>query len=322
MSDNTTGQRAVEVVSIEGDAEAFALILSRLFVAVEVAFADARDRVSAAVSRGSFGDMELLRTVLDEGWFTVSRTQESLAAQTSSSFFVSCVFAGTVQLTQAERLIKLRAGDIALLDSAEPYAVAIDGALDMLWIRIPRYRLEGRLPRPVEVTAQRVDGQRGVGRLVSLLLQATFDEADGVGPAHALRVCNVLLDLLTLSLSLPDEGAHRRSDTVLRRVQNYIEANLSDPELALQRIAAQHSISVRYLNKLFEREGISTARWIRLRRLERCRSDLEAEQMSEVSVSDIALSHGFGDVSSFNRAFKSHFGVVPGSLRPRRKSNG
>ena len=100
-----------------------------------------------------------------------------------------------------------------------------------------------------------------------------------------------------------------------RTIQESIEQQLDDETLSPEGIAAAHHISVRYINKLFEREGTSLARWIRMRRLERCRMDLEDPGKSEHSISDIAYAHGFGNISSFNRAFRSRFGLSPRTLR-------
>jgi AraC family transcriptional activator of tynA and feaB len=304
-------------VRIEGDAATFAGVLCRTFVELEVVFADAAAPVVAELETRTFGDLELVRTSVEDGVFTVSRTGELLAKSVYNSFFVSCVFAGSASLSQEGRFIELQARDIAVLDSSLEYSVVIDGQVDLLWIRVPRYRLEGRLATPAALMAQRVDGRQGLGRLASSLLHATFDEAVQVPPPQALRVSNSLLDLLALSLNMPEGVGRLRSDTVLRRVQNDIESNLSDPDLSLKRIAERQAVSVRYLNKLFEREGISTARWIRLRRLERCRRDLESLEHRGRSVSEIAYAHGFNEISSFNRAFKTHFGVSPSSLRHR-----
>jgi AraC family transcriptional activator of tynA and feaB len=102
---------------------------------------------------------------------------------------------------------------------------------------------------------------------------------------------------------------------VLRRVQEFIDSRLDDETLTPTVIAASNKMSVRYMNKLFEREGYSLSRWARMRRLERCRLDLEDPRSSTRQVSDIVYSHGFKSVSHFNRLFKARFGSAPGAFR-------
>ena len=152
------------------------------------------------------------------------------------------------------------------------------------------------------------------------MLSTALDEAPSKQPAEANRIANHLLDLLSLALTAGPEagGAGRKtaySTSMLRRIQETIEQQLDDEGRSPERIAAAHHISVRYINKLFEREGTSLARWIRMRRLERCRMDLEDPAKSDHSISDIAYANGFGNISSFNRAFRSRFGLSPRTLQ-------
>lgn len=87
------------------------------------------------------------------------------------------------------------------------------------------------------------------------------------------------------------------------RVQAFIERNLGDVALSPSRIAAAHAISTRYLQKLFEEQGLSVANWIRRRRLERCRRDLADPAQDGLPVRVIATRWGFTSESHFNRIF-------------------
>lgn len=49
--------------------------------------------------------------------------------------------------------------------------------------------------------------------------------------------------------------------------------------------------------------------------LELSRQRIEAADCSDTTISEIAFACGFTDISSFNRAFKRHFGATPSSLR-------
>ena len=50
---------------------------------------------------------------------------------------------------------------------------------------------------------------------------------------------------------------------MLRRVQEFIDSRLDDETLTPAVIASVNKMSIRYMNKLFEREGYSLSRWIR-----------------------------------------------------------
>lgn len=178
------------------------------------------------------------------------------------------------------------------------------------------------MPKVTEILAERIDGSTGTGYLTSTLVTASLREAEQLTVSESLRVSNALLDLLGLSLDVSSSQEDRRPLHILRRIQNFIDANISDPALCRESIARSHGISARYLSKLFEREGLSVAKWVRIRRLELSRQRIEAPDYGETNISEIAFACGFTDVSSFNRAFKRHFGATPSSLRRQRMGGG
>ena len=303
-------------VALNGDADVMAETLSALFVELDVkASPESNSSILCDIDTQRFGDFEFLRTDVSRGGFTVSRTADLVSGSSFNNFFIGCLIGGKAKLAQMGHHTELFASDIAVLDSSFEYTIEVPDTLDCIWVRVPRHRLEGRLATPRDIVAQRIEGHSGVGKLTSQLLRESFNEATGIPTTEALRVNNAILDLLSLSLSVSGDSETRPADPLLRRIQNYIEINLDDPGLSLGEIAKANGISVRYVNKLFEREGISTAKWLRMRRLERCRSDLESPAARGQSISRIAYAHGFGDISTFNRAFKKHYGVAPKALR-------
>ena len=52
-----------------------------------------------------------------------------------------------------------------------------------------------------------------------------------------------------------------------------------------------------------------------MRRLERCRRDLEDPTFRKRHVGAIAYAHGFKNVTNFNRLFKARYGCAPRALR-------
>jgi AraC family transcriptional activator of tynA and feaB len=199
------------------------------------------------------------------------------------------------------------------------YSIDVPKSFDALWIRTPRHRLEGQLRDVSEIMASKIDGHSGVGHVASEMVRAALAEAPRLSAPGANRVANNLLDLLGVALSrrkrVSGTTPTTRSAAMLRRVQEFIDSKLDDETLTPMVIARSNKMSVRYMNKLFEREGYSLSRWVRMRRLERSRLDLEDPRSSGRQISDIAYSYGFKNVSHFNRLFKSHFGSSPRAFR-------
>src|SRR5438128_257640 len=64
--------------------------------------------------------------------------------------------------------------------------------------------------------------------------------------------------------------------------------------------------------------GGGVMRWLRDERLARCAAALADPALAARAIADIALAHGFCDVSAFGRSFKARYGCAPGSWRDAR----
>lgn len=306
-------------VVVTGDAASWTEGLSKLFVELEVEILKPGLTMNGWMFRHQFGDLTFVRAV-NRGSHRTMRTERLVRQSKQNVFFVGFMLRGLAVLKQDEHSAVLERGDIAVLDCTRTYSIEIPHAFDALWVAVPRHRLEARMRSPRSSMARRIDGSNGIGHLASNLLIAALEEAPRITEAEANRISNHLLDLIALCLDHENlEGPEQRTtfhqQSLLRRIQHFVEENLDDEELSIPLIARAHSISVRYLRKLFEREGTSIARWIRIRRLERCRSDLEDARFNERSVSSIAFAHGFQNIASFNRAFRARFGIPPNAMR-------
>ncbi len=107
-----------------------------------------------------------------------------------------------------------------------------------------------------------------------------------------------------------DEGeSHGR---LVREAYEYIGENFTRP-LALSEIAAALHVSASYLHAVFKRSvGITPARLVTLRRIDRAKSLISA---GEKSMLEIALELGFCSQSHFNKVFLRECGVTPATYR-------
>lgn len=99
-----------------------------------------------------------------------------------------------------------------------------------------------------------------------------------------------------------------RSNAVITQCYRYLESHYSD-SLSVTELADHVNVSRSQLYRLFQATlGISPQRAILEFRLEKAE---ELVQRGGVSMTQIAFSCGFCDLSHFSKAYKEHFGIRP-----------
>jgi AraC-like DNA-binding protein len=112
-----------------------------------------------------------------------------------------------------------------------------------------------------------------------------------------------------------DGVAGARGALLLGQAKAYIEQRLHDPDLRPSEVADAQFISVRYLQKLFQAEGVTMLEWTRSARLQRARRDLGDPAQGHRTIATIAASWGFRHPGHFRRAFRAEFGMTPTHFR-------
>jgi AraC-like DNA-binding protein len=101
----------------------------------------------------------------------------------------------------------------------------------------------------------------------------------------------------------------------LAAIKADIVANLHDGDLSATTVAARNHVTVRYLHKLFHREGITYSEFVLGERLARAYHNLRTPLHSRRAISTIAFDVGFNDLSYFNRAFRRRYNATPSGIR-------
>jgi AraC-like DNA-binding protein len=145
-----------------------------------------------------------------------------------------------------------------------------------------------------------------------------------LSPAIESLVSEQILDLLAAALAKTRQWHGGRASTgrflVLTKIRAAIDARLSDPACDSAMVAAAAGISIRYANAVLADENTSIRRLLRTRRLARCRGALQDPLQAHRTVSEIAFSWGFSDLTHFGRKFKEVYGLLPSDCRPRAKA--
>jgi AraC-like DNA-binding protein len=245
----------------------------------------------------------------------IQRTRREISRTDAAYLQIGMVYRGAARVAQDGREAVLGAGDFAVFETTRPFRWSFAGDWDVGAFTMARGSVglseaESRL-----LCARRLDGQAGLTGVVSRFLRDLARHADSLSGAQSERVLADVTDLVVTLLGDWAEDSEVVRSSVQRalmlRIKDYIECRLADPTLGPDEIAAAVNISTRYLHKLFAGEHRSVSQYVRGLRLERCRRDLLDPRLADQSIAAIAFRWGFGDLSSFNRAFRATFGTTP-----------
>jgi AraC-like DNA-binding protein len=297
--------------------DAFREAVSQTFVPL-LAEAGDENTFEGVITHTEVGPLRLAQVTA--GPHIVGRTSRLIRRADPECYKLSLQVAGKAVLRQDDREAVLAPGDLVLYDTTRPYDLRFDEPFRMIVLMFSRSLLRVPAASVRLLTGRRIPGDHGLGMLIGPFVAGLTREGDRCAATAKGCLCDAVLDMLAAALAdelrcgaAPSNGP--RQAAMLQRIKGYIEHQLADPDLGPASIAAVHHISPRYLRKLFEGEGDSVARWIRIRRLEQCRRDLGRPELCDKSVSTLAARWGFTDAAHFSRLFKAAYGQSPREYR-------
>lgn len=233
---------------------------------------------------------------------------------------------GRVGIAQAGSERRSRPGELTLIDTARPYELDVFADLAFTWLHVPRDRLPCRFGSPEALAGLTLGPRNPYARLAIDFIRSMAGVADQLSGKNARRVADQALDLVAMAVAHQAEGAgmapqpaaESRRAAVLHEAKAFMDRNLPDADLSLERVAAALDVSPRYLSGLFSDAETPYRTYLREQRLAQCALDLAAPQLAHRSVTDIALSWGFVDPAHFSRSFKARYGQSPSDYRAER----
>jgi AraC-like DNA-binding protein len=252
---------------------------------------------------------------------TPLRSYPPPAALQSSGDFVALFPRGTgMRYEQGRFAQNARDGIVLLSDTSRPWRLDMTELHQLCAARVHRERLLAFVPNAEDLAGRPIP----VSPTMVSLLTGTLDLATQLGPAldplARQAVSRHLVDLIALVLGAKGDTAELARGRGLAAAQlmvikRYLVDQLSEPKLSVREVAARHSVSVRYVQLLFERSGTTFTKFLTEQRLLAAYDRLTNVLTRAASITQIASECGFGDLSTFNRAFRRRFGATPSDIR-------
>lgn len=255
---------------------------------------------------------------------TVRRRKRDIRTATETFFLLSLQTAYSSRVTQFGQIAELGTGDMALYSSSDPYELELTDKFSQMVVQLPKEKLLARLPNAEMMTARRIDGQSGIGALVRQNILAFSDHASTSNSTLQTLVQETLIDLIATGLASQDGSSFELSSPeqhVMLRAKSFISGRLGDPALDRNLVAKEMGMSVRRLNSIFSKEGMSLSSFIRESRLNAVANELRDARFTALSISEIAIKYGFENFQNFSTSFRSHYDVSPRDFRADRRVN-
>ena len=247
--------------------------------------------------------------------------------RTADQVALGIVTSGAGHIEQLGREVTSDAGAAVLVSGADPFTATMRGGGTCTVLTFPRAALQelvpdldGALVRPIH---RDVDALRLLINYVGVLR----NDDKSLSPDLALIYANHMRDLAALALGARGEARERAlaqgAKAARRRaILQAIDASAHAPNASVAAIARRLGISERYVRAILQESGKTFSELVLERRLALVWARFNDSQFDGQSISEIAFSSGFSDISYFNRSFRRHFGETPTGVRGSGRSGG
>ena len=212
------------------------------------------------------------------------------------------------------RAIDLRPGDIGFLDFTGSTASS-ETDFSRITLIVPRERLPRSLSER-DLHGVVLDRDEIATSVLARYMSALWRSASSLTELQAAAAVDAALGLADIwrAPGLDPERLDATGATVRAMADAYIDAHLSDPDLAPAAIAAALQLSRTSLYRLFDDDG-GVRSFVVARRLDRCLVALVKDTPRLRSIASVAFAHGFSSEAHFSRAFRRRFGISARDLR-------
>jgi AraC-like DNA-binding protein len=241
----------------------------------------------------------------------IARSGREAARDTDPHCFLVLQQYGEMSIELGDRVVDLREGDLALLDSAQGIKMIPRGLFSHVSIHLP-----GECFRHLEASRYgKLSTAGACGQLLGTMVRQVAE--GGLQQwARAEDGDGLQLGLVWLLKSVVDYPSRDISPGLhLHEVQSLIQQRLESPRLSPVALAEELGISSRQLYRLFESSGDSVCRYILRERLLKAALDLRNPSYKHRSITDIGIRWGFADSAHFSKTFKKQMGITPRSYR-------
>jgi AraC-like DNA-binding protein len=242
--------------------------------------------------------------------------RESPSGQLEPMIALCVQYQGAGQSVEADREQMLLPGELLMVGPTARNEFLISGTTVALEIPFDDLGITVELARKASTRLP----SSPLFPLVSQHLLALHADADLIAQSATAAEVGAataqLVKALIVSAAV-DERPTRAAlgEALAPRIFAYVRQHLTERDLTPVTIARAHNISVRYLYKLCDAQGVKLVDFIIAERLEGARRDLTAPHRTGGTIALVSRKWGFKDPSHFSSRFRLAYGISPRDLQ-------
>ena len=241
------------------------------------------------------------------------RTPGCIRKYPDNDFYLGYITHGDGHLEQNGYASALKGGDFVIYDAAMPFEFAMNNmAINV--IRLPRSVFARKSPCITKIMGAKLDMRRpGMYAMQQLISEAFNWDPVEENIYHATQFSGALLDMIAVCINMQKSEEPLKKDLYYQMVK-YLKMNLDKHDLSVAMLANEYYVSPRTVSRIFAAHNTTPMNVLRQERLTACRKTLIEGRAR--SITQVAMDHGFNDMSHFSLAFRKAFGCSPTSLIP------
>ncbi len=280
-------------------------------LSVRVPPVDPTPRVDFDMRKRTYRELAVVN--MQCGPLSAARTSRQAAGFDDALVTALLVRSGTEMVGQNDSMTLLRPGDLMLWNCGRRARFVVGTFIEKRLMVVPAGILNTLSANRFSEPGLTVMRRSPATRLLNHFLESLLASDEDLGSTAAACVRNAALELLASSLHSSERtDIHAPSIALRPSIEDWIDNHLGNTVITPAVVAAEHSVSIRTVHRVFAETGDTLGSVIRLRKLMRARRELEC---TDHSIAAIASYWGFADSSHFTRTFKQQFGMSPSDFR-------
>ncbi len=275
-------------------------------------YAKTRDDVQGHLSVAKFGGLELARVGVDVDH--VNRRAANIRRDPGNHFFLILQHQGLAQLIQGDVATWAKPGDMFVVDSTKESTFFYGGEASLqISLHLPRDEMFHRFGKRI-YGGLSIDGSDPMAVAMKAVLAKLMTSTEVETHPHTVEAFYSVFGALITERALGNGGQVNPDRQLAHHAVRLMAEHYRDPALSTQHIADLAGVSLRRLQRAFQVIDETPHQRLRRFRVEAVHQALQAQSTSQAAttVTALALNAGFGDLSTFYRAYREHYGKTPG----------